>query len=105
MHPEDVRRHREPIRKPANWGRRALAVAEPPQRAPDPEEYIPEPLAAVAEEFGLTVDDLWWHVEAGHGWEPHDIGYEVAGAAAAACASRSVRAGGSARDCLAANEQ
>lgn len=40
---------------------------------------LPPPVvAAVAAVFGLRPEALWDHVEGGHGWEPHDEGYEDA---------------------------
>jgi hypothetical protein len=99
-----TRRHKPPLRRPKSWGRgiQARTAAVPP--APDPDwdawDGIPELVKSTAETFGLGVDDLHCHLEGQHGWEPHDVGYEVAVAEAAACASRSVRAGGSAQECL-----
>lgn len=51
--------------------------------------YWGEPLypsvIEVAARTGLDPHDLDWHVEAEHGWEPHDTGYDKAVEQAAAC--------------------
>jgi hypothetical protein len=38
-------------------------------------EPRPPEVTAVAEVLGLDPGELDWHVEAEHGWEPHDEGY------------------------------
>lgn len=46
----------------------------------------PDPrVVAYAAEHGLSVDELDEHLEAVHGWEPHDDGYEAAIVDAAVC--------------------
>jgi hypothetical protein len=99
-----TRRHKPPLHRPKNWGQaiQARAAAVPPGPDPDWDAWdgIPELVTSTAETFGLDRRDLAWHLEAVHGWEAHDIGYEVAVAEAAACGQRSVTAGGSARECL-----
>jgi hypothetical protein len=47
------------------WRLRALAGVE------DVNSYV----TAVAVCFGVEHNALDWHVEAEHGWEPHDTGY------------------------------
>jgi hypothetical protein len=42
-------------------------------------------VAAVAAKYGISAEDLDWHVEAEHGWEPHDLGYSEALEVAARC--------------------
>lgn len=42
-------------------------------------------VAAVAAKYGIPADDLDWHLEAVHGWEPHDAGYPDAIEAVARC--------------------
>lgn len=53
-----------------------------------------EPLASevadIAAELGLDPHELDWHVEAVHGWEPHDEGYT----SGVRCAADCLRAGG-----------
>lgn len=39
-------------------------------------EPLPSEVTAVAEVLGLDPEALGWHVEAEHGHEPHDEGYE-----------------------------
>lgn len=39
----------------------------------------------VAARTGLDPHDLAGHVEGDHGWEPHDVGYDMAVEQAAAC--------------------
>ena len=46
---------------------------------------VPPNVAAVAAKYGLAAEDLDWHVEAEHGWEPHDVGHADAVEAAARC--------------------
>lgn len=48
-------------------------------------EPRPPEVTAVAEVLGLDPDVLDWHVEAEHGHEPHDEGYEEAVWRAAEC--------------------
>jgi hypothetical protein len=48
-------------------------------------EPRPPEVTAVASVLGLDPGELDWHVEAEHGHEPHDEGYEDAVWAAAAC--------------------
>lgn len=45
----------------------------------------PQILLNTAEEFGLVVDSLDDHVEAVHGFEPHDAGYDAVVREAAYC--------------------
>jgi hypothetical protein len=40
-------------------------------------EPLPAEVTAVAEVLGLDPEALGWHVEAEHGHEPHDEGYEA----------------------------
>ena len=40
-------------------------------------EPLPFEVTAVAEVLGLNPEALGWHVEAEHGWESHDEGYEA----------------------------
>jgi hypothetical protein len=46
---------------------------------------VPSAVIQVAEETGIDPRALDWHVEAEHGWEPHDVGYVDAVRAAARC--------------------
>lgn len=62
----------------------AKAQADYP-RTPWDDDALPPPVTAVASVLGLDPYALDWHVEAEHGWEPHDEGYEDAVWAAAAC--------------------
>jgi hypothetical protein len=48
-------------------------------------EPLPPAVIAVAAECGADPHALDWHVEAVHGWEPHNTGYAEAVAAAADC--------------------
>jgi hypothetical protein len=99
-----TRRHKPPLRRPKNWGRAIQAKAATVPATPDPDwdawDGIPELVTSTAETFGLDRRDLDWHLEAVHGWEAHNVGWDVAVGEAAACASRSAVAGGSARECL-----
>jgi hypothetical protein len=49
------------------------------------DEPYPTVVLDVAKRRGLEVRALDWHVEAEHGWEPHDVGYADAVEAAAQC--------------------
>lgn len=46
---------------------------------------LPEQVRAVAAKYDISASQLDWHVEAEHGWEPHDVGYGDAVEAAARC--------------------
>lgn len=48
-------------------------------------EPLPSVVDTVADLCGLDRRDLDWHVEAVHGWESHDAGYDAAVTAAARC--------------------
>lgn len=48
-------------------------------------EPIPDEVIQVAELYKLNPKDLDWHVEAIHGWEPHDLRYFEAVYQAAEC--------------------
>jgi hypothetical protein len=48
-------------------------------------EPIPDKVIQVAEEYKLDPKDLDWHVEAIHGWERHDNGYDTQVTFAAEC--------------------
>lgn len=48
-------------------------------------EPLPPIVVEVAGQCGLDPHALDWHVEAEHGWEPHDDGYDRAVNAAAFC--------------------
>lgn len=50
----------------------------------DPEPY-PVCVYYIADLTGLDPKNLNWHVEAIHGWEPHDVGYRAAVVTAAGC--------------------
>lgn len=49
------------------------------------EPLIDERVSRYAEEHNIDADKLDWHLEAIHGWEPHNRGYEEAIEAAAEC--------------------
>lgn len=53
-----------------------------------------------AEVSNINASDLDWHLEAEHGWEPHDDGYERALGIAVECAQKSIDNGLSARECM-----
>jgi len=57
------------------WRQRAIAGIE------DPPPYV----TAVAVMWGVDIQTLAWHVEAKHGWEPHNAGYTQAVWAALWC--------------------
>lgn len=46
---------------------------------------LPEAVIEVAAATGVDPHELDWHVEAEHGWEPHDPGYADRVAEAAVC--------------------
>jgi hypothetical protein len=52
------------------------------------EPAIDPRVTAYAAEHGLDEGALDWHVEAVHGWERHDTGYEEAVVQSAACLTR-----------------
>jgi hypothetical protein len=72
---------------PGAWGR-LQAMGEVGFRAHG--EPLPPEVVEVASANGLDPHTLAWHVEAEHGWEPHDEGYTIAVSAAAFC----VKSGG-----------
>lgn len=49
---------------------------------------FPEVVRTVARNYSLNPVELDWHVEAEHGWEPHDDGYDEAVLQAAECLLR-----------------
>lgn len=69
---------------PTDEQRRACAEAKARAEAAHPDamtifllgEPLPAEVTAVAEVLGLDPGVLGWHVEAEHGHEPHDEGYE-----------------------------
>lgn len=81
---------------PTDAQRRAYAGAKARAEAAYPDamtvmllgEPLPAEVLAVAEVLGLDPGVLDWHVEAEHGWEPHNDGYEAAVWAAAECTDR-----------------
>jgi hypothetical protein len=48
-------------------------------------EPLPQPVIDVAAARGIDPHTLDWHVEAVHGWEPHDLGYRDRVGEAAGC--------------------
>jgi hypothetical protein len=67
---------------PGAWERMA-AMGEHGFRAYG--EPLPEAVIEVAAVRGIEPHALDWHVEAIHGWEPHDVGYRDHVGAAAEC--------------------
>lgn len=51
-------------------------------------EPLPLSVIRVAAERGIDPHSLDWHVEAVHGWEPHDVGYDERVPEAAECVAR-----------------
>jgi len=80
---------------PTDDQRRAYAEALAKVKASEPRktwldwamlgEPRPYEITAVASVLSLDPEALWDHVGGIHGWEPHDVGYEDAVWAAAAC--------------------
>lgn len=78
---------------PTDAQRRACAEAKTRAEAAYPDamtvmllgEPLPAEVLAVAEVLGMDPGELDWHVEAEHGHEPHDEGYEDAVWATAEC--------------------
>jgi len=67
---------------PGAWGR-MQALGEIGFRTHG--EPLPDEVIDTAAERGIDPHALDWHVEAIHGWEPHDVGYRRAVGIAADC--------------------
>ena len=80
-------RRRKPQPGPAHRRRQADRLHDQPRRWDPYLDDVPLPSAVydVAWVTGLRPADLDHHVEAVHGWEPHDRGYRSAVVSAAGC--------------------